>query len=145
MNDGPRPPTPDLDRLQVDPGVMGGKPVVRDTRVPVSVILNVMAHGYTPERVVEAYPSLALDDVRAALYLASLVVGGGPTRYDPIDHDPAYREWLRAELQPGLDDVARGDLVDFTPDLRDRLSRESDEHARQGTPIREAVLPPRRP
>lgn len=71
MNNGPRFPTPDLDRIQVDPRVMAGHPVIKDTRVPVSVILNVMAHGYTPERVVDEYPSLTLDDVRAALFYAS--------------------------------------------------------------------------
>jgi len=58
-------------RIDVNPGVLGGQPVVKDTRIPVSLILNLLAYGYDIERVVEAYPSLTAVDVRAALASAS--------------------------------------------------------------------------
>lgn len=54
-------------RIDVNPRVLGGKPVVKDTRIPVSLILNLLAYGYTVERVAEAYPILTVADVRAAL------------------------------------------------------------------------------
>ena len=63
------------ERIVVNPRVLGGKPVVKDTRIPVSLILNLLAYGYTIERVVEAYPSLTVTDVRAALAYASARMG----------------------------------------------------------------------
>lgn len=62
------------ERIEVNPGVLVGKPVIKGTRVPVSLILNLLAHGYTTERVLAAYPDLTEDDVRAAiLYSAARV------------------------------------------------------------------------
>ena len=66
--------SPDLGRITVDPRVMVGKPVVRGTRVPVSVILNLIAHGYSFDRIVEEYPNLTVEDVRAAVLYASQVL-----------------------------------------------------------------------
>jgi putative addiction module CopG family antidote len=50
-------------------------------------------------------------------------------------------QWLRAELQPALDQAARGELIDFTPDYMEDLQRRAIERARQGKPIRDAVKP----
>jgi uncharacterized protein (DUF433 family) len=58
-------------RIVMNPHVLGGKPVVKDTRIPVSLILNLLAYGYSVERVTEAYPILTEADVRAALAYAS--------------------------------------------------------------------------
>lgn len=58
-------------RIDVNPRILGGTPVVKDTRIPVSLILNLLAYGYTVERVVEAYPILTVADVRAALAYGS--------------------------------------------------------------------------
>lgn len=56
-----------LDRIVVDPRVLIGKPVVRGTRIPVSLILNLLAHGYDVDRVIDAYPDLTQEDVKAAV------------------------------------------------------------------------------
>lgn len=58
-------------RIVTDPKVLSGKPAVAGTRIPVSLILNLLAHGYTVERVVEAYPTLTAEDVKAALLYAA--------------------------------------------------------------------------
>lgn len=58
------------ERITVDPNILLGKPVIAGTRVPVYLILNLLAAGYTVERVVEAYPGLTVEDVRAALEFA---------------------------------------------------------------------------
>jgi antitoxin ParD1/3/4 len=50
-------------------------------------------------------------------------------------------QWLRAELQIGLDQEARGELIDFTPEHFEELKRRALENARQGKPIRDAVKP----
>lgn len=60
--------------IENNPKIMMGKPVIKGTRIPVAVVLNLLAHGYTPERVVEAYPELTLEDIQAAMeYAAALV------------------------------------------------------------------------
>ncbi len=57
-------------RIEVNPGILMGKPVITGTRIPVYLILNLSASGYTQERILETYPGLALEDVRAALQYA---------------------------------------------------------------------------
>jgi uncharacterized protein (DUF433 family) len=54
-------------RVEIKPQVMVGKPVVKGTRIPVALILNLLAHGYSVERIIGAYPPLTKEDVRAAL------------------------------------------------------------------------------
>ena len=51
----------------IDPKILAGKPIVRGTRISVSLILNLLAHGYTPTRIVQAYPNLKLSDIIAAI------------------------------------------------------------------------------
>ncbi len=58
------------ERIIVDPHILLGKPVIAGTRIPVYLILNLLAAGYTVERVIEAYPGLTPEDVRAALEYA---------------------------------------------------------------------------
>ena len=61
-------------RITADPNVCHGKPCVRGTRILVSVVLDNLAAGLTPEAIVTEYPPLTLADVRAAVrYAAALV------------------------------------------------------------------------
>jgi uncharacterized protein (DUF433 family) len=57
-------------RIVVDPDILVGKPVIKGTRIPVSLILNLLAHDYTFDRVIQAYPILTVDDIRAAIAYA---------------------------------------------------------------------------
>jgi len=57
-------------RIEVNPNVMVGKPVIAGTRIPVYLILNLLASGYDEERILQAYPILTHDDIRAALWYA---------------------------------------------------------------------------
>ena len=60
-------------RIASDPLVCHGKPCVRGTRIMVSVILDNLAEGLSPDEIVAEYPPLTLDDVRAAIaYAAAL-------------------------------------------------------------------------
>lgn len=60
--------------ISSDPNVLVGKPVIKGTRIPVALILNLLAHGYTVERVVEAYPVLTPEAVQAAIAYAEKMV-----------------------------------------------------------------------
>ncbi len=58
-------------RVETNPDVMFGKPVIRGTRVTVEEILRELGEGATPEQVVAAHPRLTLDDVHAAQAFAA--------------------------------------------------------------------------
>ena len=57
-------------RIEVNPEILLGKPIISGTRIPVYLILNLLASGYTVERIIEAYPNLVEEDVAAALSYA---------------------------------------------------------------------------
>jgi uncharacterized protein (DUF433 family) len=57
-------------RVEVDPEIMGGKPVIRGTRIPVELILRKLGAGMSAEAVVADHPRLTLDDNRAAQAVA---------------------------------------------------------------------------
>jgi uncharacterized protein (DUF433 family) len=59
------------DRIASDPLICHGQACVRGTRVPVSVVLDNLASGLTPEAIVASYPSLTIEDVRAAIAYAA--------------------------------------------------------------------------
>ncbi|MDO8600415.1 MAG: DUF433 domain-containing protein [bacterium] len=56
-----------LERIEINPKILAGKPVIKGTRIPVAIILNLLARGYTIERIVRAYPNLTRADVRAGI------------------------------------------------------------------------------
>lgn len=60
-----------VDRIIVDPGVRSGKPCIRGTRITVYDILEYLAGGMTEQQILQDFPSLQLDDIRAALTFAA--------------------------------------------------------------------------
>jgi len=63
-----------LQRIEVNPKVMVGKPVIKGTRIPVELILRLLAQGITVEELLEDYPHLAKEDIQAALLYAAGVL-----------------------------------------------------------------------
>ena len=59
-----------LDRIQINPKICLGQPVIRGTRTTVSVILKLLASGRSVEEVIEDYPELEVADVQAAMKYA---------------------------------------------------------------------------
>jgi uncharacterized protein (DUF433 family) len=59
------------ERIVSDPAICHGKPTVRGTRVMVSVILDNLADGLSPQEIIEEYPPLELQDVQAAVAYAA--------------------------------------------------------------------------
>lgn len=56
-----------LDRISIDPNVCFGKPCIKGTRIWVSLILDFLAGGETPEQILASYPQLTAEDIRAAI------------------------------------------------------------------------------
>ena len=64
------------DRITINPKVMLGKPVIKGTRIPVDAIIKRLAQGMSTQEILEEYPNLKEEDVRAALEYAAKVVSG---------------------------------------------------------------------
>jgi uncharacterized protein (DUF433 family) len=75
---------PLLDRIIRDPNIMVGKPVVRDTRIPVEVVLGKLAENPDLDDLFGAYPRLTLDDVKACLSYAQSLVGKSGRQRPPV-------------------------------------------------------------
>lgn len=60
-----------FDRITFDPRIMGGKACIRDTRVTVSLILNLVANRMSSEEILAAYPYLEAEDVAQTLRYAA--------------------------------------------------------------------------
>ena len=59
------------DRISVDPNVCHGRACIRGTRILVSVVLDNLAAGATPDDVVRTYPTLTRDDIAACVSYAA--------------------------------------------------------------------------
>ena len=59
------------ERITITAGVRGGKPCVRGTRITVQDVLEYLAGGMTEDQIVEDFPSLAREDIRAVLAYAA--------------------------------------------------------------------------
>jgi uncharacterized protein (DUF433 family) len=59
------------DRIEVNPRIMLGKPVIRGTRIPVELILRKLSEGATEADLCDAYPGLTAADIRAAIAYAA--------------------------------------------------------------------------
>jgi uncharacterized protein (DUF433 family) len=63
------------DRITVDPDVLVGKPTIRGLRISVEQILKALAAGVTTQDLLQDYPELEEDDIKASLLYASQLVG----------------------------------------------------------------------
>jgi len=63
-----------LKRITVNPGIFGGKPIIRGMRISVELVLSLLAQGETNEEILSDYPDLASDDIRACLAYAHAVI-----------------------------------------------------------------------
>ncbi len=59
------------DRIETNPSIMDGRPVIKGTRITVEQILRECALGVTPEVFLDEHPHIVLEDVRAALAYAA--------------------------------------------------------------------------
>jgi len=62
------------DRIDIDPKILVGKPVVKGTRMAVELVVDLLAKGWTQEQILDSYPNLTAEDIRACLAYASDVL-----------------------------------------------------------------------
>jgi uncharacterized protein (DUF433 family) len=59
------------ERVEINPSIMQGKPVIRGTRIPVELLLRKLGEGATQQDLLDAYPNLGAEDIRAAMAYAA--------------------------------------------------------------------------
>ena len=59
------------ERIELNPEVLAGKPVVKNTRLAVEFVVDLLAQGWTEEAILKNYLTLTADDIRACLQYAS--------------------------------------------------------------------------
>jgi uncharacterized protein (DUF433 family) len=62
------------EHVSIDPSILVGKPVVKGTRIAVELIVELLANGWTNEQILENYPHLTQDSIRACLAYASEIL-----------------------------------------------------------------------
>ena len=62
------------EHIVIDPGILVGKPVVKGTRVSVELVVSLLAAGWTETQILDAYPTVKAEDIRASLAYASEVL-----------------------------------------------------------------------
>ena len=60
-----------FDRITFDPKIMGGRACIRGMRIPVSLIVNLLANGMSHDEILQEYPDLEEEDIRQALKYAA--------------------------------------------------------------------------
>lgn len=63
----------ELDRITFDPEVMQGQACIRGLRIPVSLIINLLAHGKAHSDILSEYPDLEADDITQSLEYAAVL------------------------------------------------------------------------
>ncbi len=58
-------------RVTINPALMAGKPVIQGTRIPVELLIRMLAEGIQEEEILQEYPRLTPEDIRAALAYAA--------------------------------------------------------------------------
>lgn len=72
-------------RIEINPQVMLGKPVIKGTRLPVYVILESLAAGDTFEEILNAYPFISREDILESLNYAACITKIGFVEYENIE------------------------------------------------------------
>jgi len=62
------------DRINIDPKVLSGKPVFKGTRIPISIVLKMLRDGATFQKIIDEYPRLTEEDIKAALDYSVFIV-----------------------------------------------------------------------
>ena len=62
------------EHISSDPSIMFGKPCIKNTRIPVALILEKLGHGYSIDDLLAAYPKISEEDIKACMLYASVSI-----------------------------------------------------------------------
>jgi uncharacterized protein (DUF433 family) len=62
------------EKIEINPKILSGKPIIRGTRISVELILKLVAQRWTDEEIIDEYPSLTGEDIKAAIMYAERLV-----------------------------------------------------------------------
>jgi len=83
-----------LARVRVNPEICSGRPYIRRTRIRIAIILDALVEGLTPADILDHYPALEFDDIRAAVaYATRLAESNGGIVF--VNHNPPSLFQLR--------------------------------------------------
>jgi uncharacterized protein (DUF433 family) len=64
------------DRIGIDPKILVGKPVIKGSRIAVELVVDLLSKGWTQEQILDSYPNITAEDIRACLAYASEMLHG---------------------------------------------------------------------
>jgi uncharacterized protein (DUF433 family) len=113
--------------ITTDPDVCHGKPHVKGTRVTVSVVLDNLADGLSPEEIAKEYPTLTIADVHASLAYAAALArenAPGPAETNFADGSEPQVSGLAEQFREKLDEAGVGseDLLSNLGDVKRELA-----------------------
>lgn len=77
-----------LNRIEFNPEILGGKPVIAGTRIPVELILEFLGHDWDIKKILDEYPDLRQKDVKAAIHYAANQVKNEEIHFVPATPVP---------------------------------------------------------
>lgn len=63
-----------FNRIEVNPAILAGKPIIHGTRIPVELVIKLVAQRWTDEQIIQEYPNLTKEDIHQALLYAEKLV-----------------------------------------------------------------------
>ncbi|HLY01707.1 MAG TPA: DUF433 domain-containing protein [Candidatus Cybelea sp.] len=95
-----------------DPDILGGIPVFAGTDVPVRTIFGNLAEGASLDEILEMYPTLKREQIVEVLREADAAIESAVSPSGVAKSEDALLQQLRIEVQQGLDEADRGELLD---------------------------------
>lgn len=73
-------------RIEINPHILNGKPVIKGTRIPVYLILELLQADYDFQKILDAYPTLEIEDIKAALEYAAKMAKNEDIIFYEVSH-----------------------------------------------------------
>jgi uncharacterized protein (DUF433 family) len=63
-----------MTRIEIDPAILSGKPIIKGTRIPVELLIKLVAQRWTDEQIINEYPMISKEDIQEALQYAERLI-----------------------------------------------------------------------
>ena len=116
-------------RIVIDEAVLIGKPVIKGTRLAVEFIIDLLAHGWSEAEILENYPGIVIEDIRACLayqqmpaeerraLLLAIAAQAAANREERIDHAEAQLQQICTDRELDWDAMSEAERENFVDDL----------------------------